>query len=238
MGAMTAAASPSPRPSASIVIACVALTLSGIAVGILIGRSLGPATPVVRAEDGAAPQVDLGLVLGELRKIEDLLARRTPLSSGHAEQAGDTRAPATPVDTYADRLDAEINRLKSELDSVWEQRGPTTPVASRWKAPGYLSLDAMFAFVVAGMKVPEGETGDTADQVHLIAGDEVVEALIREHVLWTQNDVFDRYGTPSQVRDSGTSGIEYLYSRHLDANRIVEIGFQVKDGMVMTVWAQ
>jgi len=210
--------------------------LSGIAVGILIGRSLGLPTPVAGTGDAASPEVDLGPVLGELRKIEDLLAR-TPRSGEGREQPSEPPTRAT-IDSYADRLDAEINRLKSELDSVGEQRGATAPVASRWKAPGYLSLDAMFAFVVAGMKVPEGETGDTADQVHLVAGDEVVEALIREHVLWTRNDVFDRYGTPSQVRDSGTSGISYLYSRHLDANRIVEIVFQVKDGMVMTVWAE
>jgi len=157
MGSMTAPSSPSPRPSASVVVACVALALSGIAIGILIGRSSALPVPVAHADDSPAGQVDFGPVLGELRQIKEVLLSQ----SSRSETTIEARAPAGSVDQYADRLDAEINRLKSELDRVEEQRGGPSSAASRWKGPGYSSLDAMFALVVAGMKVPEDATPDS-----------------------------------------------------------------------------
>jgi len=70
-----------------------------------------------------------------------------------------------------------------------------------------------------------------------VIGDEVSEELNRAHIFWLRNEVFERYGAPSRLEAPDT-GIQYFYSRHFGSDRMIEIAFNVKDGMVTYVWAQ
>jgi len=221
MSYMASPATPA-RASGTTVIACVALTLSGIAVGILIGRTLGPTTPVAHAEDGIAPQVDFGPMLDELRKIEDLLARTTTSNGSPPSPAVETRAPASATNTEFD-LDAEIEQLKREVAGSKRPPGVKTVVDYSWKGPGFTSLDELFQRLEQDRQ-PGGDWISAA-----------VAEMNKAHLGWTRDDLFERYGPPTSM-GAGEHGLSISYAREKKPGILESMLFVCADGLVTGVW--
>jgi hypothetical protein len=210
--------------SPSTLIACAALLVSGCAIGLLLGRWTGSTTAAEHSppEAQAQPQ-DLKPILEDIRRAVEALPqaireRRDPQpASGGAREA----MPASP-DTFAE-LTAAVQRLNTLLDRGAINAGGGRPGAAPWKGAGYPSLESMWQRIdVLHQGDPQSVTGSVNSE------------LIRLHLAWTREDVFERYGAPTAVYP-GERGIGVVYKRDAKPSEPSTIQFMINEGLVVYV---
>ena len=213
------------RVSATTVIACVALALSGCAVGILLGRWTATPAPVSEhTVETAAPQADLRPAMAEIQRTSETILQAIQ-ARGSARQV--TSSPAESpgvIPDNIDRLTAAIETLNTLLQGNGARVAGRTSSIEKWRGPGYASLDALW------------------QRVHQIArgGDdnwsEKFDSEMRQaHLAWTRDDLFERYGAPT-VLNAKDRGLELSYQRRHDEESIESIVFLVADDLVVYVY--
>lgn len=212
-----------PRASGTTVIACLALLLSGIAVGILIGRWAESQPPMdVHAGGSATVPVDLSPVLAELRQLNETMSRsRTGDVPPSQENQG--RQVVATGGSASDRLVAAIEKLTESLESGKGRSLTGKSSDSRRQAPGYGSLDEMWQRII--QQVRSSASG---------AKEEMGRELTKAHLLWTPDDLVDRYGPPASVAGS-ESGLCLIYGAELEPGKPINVYFDVHAGVVTSV---
>lgn len=197
------------KPASPSWFAALALLCGGAAFGVLAGRwsaSPGGESPSLPS---AAPESIAGV--DDLRRsIDDLaralrerpsaLAPRAPSADG----AADSRLPALADGPGLERLTSAVERL-NELLRASPARSGAAPAPSRSGAgamigPGFASLDAMRASIDAIRRAHPDDIDSYASR-----------EFSRAHVLWTREDVIDRYGLPLRVEPNGDHQVNLIY---------------------------
>jgi hypothetical protein len=116
-----------------------------------------------------------------------------------------------------------IEKLTESLESGRGRSLATRPSDSRGKAPGYASLDVMWERVLQLLR-----SGAPS------ARDELTKELTRVHMLWTPDDVVERYGPPGSVA-GGEAGICLVFGNELEPGKPVAVYFDIHAGVVTSV---
>ncbi|HEV8113694.1 MAG TPA: hypothetical protein VGR31_13040 [Planctomycetota bacterium] len=214
------------RASSATVIGSAALVLVGCAAGIFLGRWI--AVPSVEHETQAPP--DSSAEIAELRRsiAEELQSLRQQLQVERVEpKEPGTREPAVAGRGDLDRLTAAVDRLNAILESNQPRAEPVA--RSRFiynqagKGLGYASIDAMWLRIQD--KVVDADPAARA-------------ALDRElsiaHMLWSRDEVLNRYGGPSRLEGTPAKGVRLFYDSM--ATPGTSIGFETTDGLVVSVF--
>jgi hypothetical protein len=205
-----------------MVVACLALALSGIAVGVLIGRWTA-ATPL---QASAAPEVrvDLTPILDELRRINPSTLAPTHQTSDASIPAPANREPARQNAEDSDRLAAAIEKLNGLLERSGSISDLGSTALEKWKGPGFQTLDEMFQRVVQ-IRDATGNGGWISQALN-----EMRDA----HFGWTRQNLLERYGKPSSML-SGDRGLAINYAHERRPGVVDTIGFNCTDGLVADV---
>lgn len=192
------------------------MALAGMGVGVAFALRQDPPPPAVASpEHGSA---ELAAIERRLERIEAALGRlavRAPddeLQAPRTSPAGARRPATTPVD------DASRPLAQSEIDQV---------LAALQRTEDALRRELQLTREVVGDEAVRGDTleriRDEPRPIDWYAWDEILELwnedpdLARKEVkLLTDEEVLDRFGTPTDVW-SNTNGITWQYARDLDA---------------------
>lgn len=225
MRRLTTSNSAPARFSATTVIACVALALSGVAVGLMLGR--WTAAPAQTSEhEGAAisPQTDLTPVLAQVQRSTDtvLQALRDGRDPGAPRES--SRESAVTSADGLQRLTTAVEKLNGLLERNALGAGRYPAAADVSKGPGYPSLDALWQKIdsMAASADPDLQS-------------KVNSELTRAHLSWMNEDLIQRYGACSQVL--GSKPITVTYKRPLEAGRPNSVSFTLTDGVILRVSA-
>jgi hypothetical protein len=188
-----------------------ALLVAGGAIGVLAGR-WSAMTGSARDAVAAAPEpATAGSGIDDLRRSIDDLARalrERPLSSPSASNSLDVapteRQPALSDTAGLDRLASAVERL-DELLRASPSRAGAGPAEARGSGgasigPGYPSIAAMRASVEAIRRAHPDDIDSYASR-----------EFSRAHVLWTREDVIQRYGLPLRVEPNGDHSVNLVY---------------------------
>jgi hypothetical protein len=213
------------RFSATTVIACVALVLSGCAVGILLGRwTASPSTVTERTVEAASAESDIQPALANLQRTADAILQ-TIRAGGNAPRSGSSeRESAAQLSDNPDRLTAAIETLNALLQSNGGHLGGRSAAVERWKGPGYASLNSMWT------RVHEIARGNDPDW-----GEKFDSEMRQAHLAWTREDLFERYGAPT-ILNAKDRGLELGYERKLEEDAIESIVFLVADDLVVYIY--
>jgi hypothetical protein len=233
MGSMTATPPSSSRPPAPHAVAIAALTIAALAIGFFIGRSTTGTTPVSdRFESSASSSLDFGPVVAELHQINEALRQRSASVDPSSQRDPAVPGSAEPRVDPSEQLVAVIDKLNRTLESRSAVDSAAHADDSRWKGPGYPSLDTMWDHILEQVR-----QAHTPGDEGVNARDAVVSDLCRAHFLWARGDVPNRYGTPDFT--SGESGgLNFYYFKKLKADDTASIIFKIQNGIVTTVDVQ
>jgi hypothetical protein len=201
---------PPSRPTSWL--AAIALLLAGAVVGVFAGRWSASSGTISRdaistTHDSASDTVGLE----DLRhSIDDLsrALRERPISLApptvRSDSASPDRQPALPDLTAFDRLASAVERL-DELLRAGPSRSGSSLAASKPNfgtklGPGYPSLASMRTVI-------DAIRGAHPDDVDTYANKE----FSRAHVLWTREEVIERYGLPMKTDTNGDRGLSLVY---------------------------
>jgi hypothetical protein len=215
------------RLSATTVIACLALALSGCAVGILLGRwTTSPAPASEHSVEAAAPQPDMRPLLEEIKRAIETLpqAMRERHDPDPASATG--RESATTSSETLDRMTVAVERLNDLLARGAVGSGVGSTPTDVVKGPGYPSLEAVWQTVDSGL-VPTDP--DSMSKVNT--------ELTRAHLLWRNEDLIQRYGASSGVGQKG-SAIQLVYTRPQTPDHPHDVMFELSFGVVVRVGAR
>jgi hypothetical protein len=209
--------------SSTTVIASAALVLSGCAVGILLGRWTASQPQVASASATGAGPAELAPLLAEMRKLNETLQLQRE-TRGPVPTATPIREDASSHSDRSGELAAAINRLNDVLERTGDRGGGVRASIQKLKGEGYPSLDAMFQRVEALLTAGQNPSND------LLSSE-----MKQLHRLWTREDLFEHYGSPTQM--SGTGGVlTVIYSRPKEPEGQEVVGFQTMDDLVTSIW--
>jgi hypothetical protein len=211
------------RFSATTVIACVALALSGCAVGILLGRWTASQSQGERENAAVVTPTDLTPIVAEIKHSTEALLqvlRARPTSSTTTEGA---REPVSAEPGSSGDLAAAIQRLNAVLERGPVNVGGTRPGPASWKGNGYPSLDAMWQRIDV---LHQSDSNDMTRPVTL--------ELTRLHLAWTREDVFDRYGAPTGLHPEERT-LNLIYQRAAKPGEPSSVQFWTNDNLVVGV---
>ena len=199
------------RSTATTVIASVALVLSGCVMGWLVAR--WSATPPIAdhvSAESATQSADITPALIDIRRaIEGLYpalhaGASTPLStSSSADLVAPAREPIASDAHGLDRLTSAVERLTELLQNgagSGESRGSASVGSETWRGPGFPSL-AMLHQRLEAMRQDDVKAWIQSGGIE----------LSRVHILWSRENVLDRYGTPSRTQASGQTHEVWLF---------------------------
>jgi hypothetical protein len=196
------------------------MLLGGVA-GVLIGRWTAEASTVTVAQqpDPSAAIADLRRAMDEgFSGLRDQI-QRASRDRGSREQVNQSAGDL-------DRLTVAVEKLNGLLEAkgVWpapagrRRSGGSEP----WQGPGYPSIDGMWLRV--------REVADNPDPKDLI---ELNKEFLSAHLLWSRQDVIDRYGPPSRV-EGLNMGLRLFYDSTAMPGWV--IGFITSDGVVTSAY--
>lgn len=201
--------------STTSVIATGWLVLAGAALGFFVGRWTTGSPQDPTAPPSAPANQDLAPILAELRKLNETLSIQSH-GSDPASTPGPNREPATPRSDTTDRFEAAVERLDQILKGAESRLGRGQATIEGLKGEGYPSLDAMF---------------QRAESLKETFGDE----LRARHILWSVEDVVERYGKPSTI-NSPNNCVYLLYTRRDVSGGDEEVTFTIAGGLVVAGW--
>ena len=212
------------RFSATTVIACVALALSGCAVGILLGRWTAPSSLASdHSVEAAAPQPDMRPILQEIRHALERPLEGTRDGHESPPASPSVRETVVPPPEAFERLTAAVERLSRLLERGGTHVARGTSAQEAWKGRGYPSLDAMWQRIDALHGAdPRDRTGP------------VNKELTDNHLAWIREDVFERYGAPTAVYP-GERGMGVIYKRDAKPEDPSTIQFLINEGLVVYI---
>jgi len=212
------------RFSATTMVACIALLLSGCAIGLVLGRwSNGPTTTAHSLPEAQTQPQDLKPILEDIRRALErpLQAAREPHDS--IPSSASAREAVVPAPDVLERLTAAVERLSGLLEKGGGNIAGGKTARDAWKGPGYPSLEAMWQRIDALHGTdPKDATGP------------VDRELVSSHLAWTREDVFDRYGAPSAVYP-GEHWISLVYQRVAKADEPSLVSFVTYESLVTHV---
>jgi hypothetical protein len=206
-----------------MVVACLALALSGLAVGILIGRNLAPSAPAAKPDEAVA-SIDLDPIVKELRQINESVQRLTRVGPAPVDSAAAT-GTSKPI-SETSQLVAATPEPQRSIDGRRDGAASLRSEPSRWKGAGYPSIDAMFERITELVKA----AGNSASDARTV----VYRELCRAHFLWTRDDVLDRYGVPDYTQPEA-NGINLIYIRTIEQNDKGAVVFKFQGALVAAV---
>jgi hypothetical protein len=159
----------------------LAAATAGLAVGWYLRGSSGAEQVLARPTEAQAAD---GVKREEIASLKrELLARLDELARVRA-----TNSPAA-ADGQVIELGRRIDDLDARIALLGSSAGKPArgPAWATTRGPGSGSIDSMRERIAAWTKA--GEYASQAD------------ALVREHQLWTMEDVLQAYGTPARVLD-------------------------------------
>lgn len=166
---------------------------------------------------GQSPQLEA--ILSELRKLSgdlELAAGRSLRSGAPAVMPSNGSSRRTPADEGEPTV-SELTELLARCTTLLErvERGTAR---SRLQE---LQLD------------PPNTSRDAL--VQFDRSDDATQAFTRDHILWTYQQVLDKYGKPDQVY-SGEQGVGWYYEVNHTSGGLVGITFQFMDGLLVGVY--
>jgi hypothetical protein len=214
------------------ILAPIAILIAGVALGVAADRWLATSP---RPSEAAAAHDDSGrdvaAALTDLRRAID------SLPASVREQVRDELSSATkrePVDTS----ESDVTRLTRAVEQLNEVLGKTgggvganqlraKGALESWQGPGYASLEAMQR-KLEGLCRDKGD--DWADFV-----DSFESELTKAHLLWTREDVVDRYGAPDSIDTASGLGLAYNQHSFKIPRRNCWFEFRTQDGLITKV---
>jgi hypothetical protein len=199
-----------------------ALVVVALIAGLALGFVAGRATVAVAAAPVEPLAAETGGVENTLREVRSELAAlrdglRAPTSG--SERAGAAPpSPRGPVD--------ELERRIAQLET--QRAEPATPARTTTvTARGFPTLEHLWSALDAGSVVPVSVQGRAPS---------LSDALAREHLLWTVEQVVATYGVPTSVHDG--DGLTLVYRREgAKPGSVEQLQFRVADGRVYHVIA-
>jgi hypothetical protein len=213
------------RSSATAVIASAALVLSGCAVGLLLGRWTSTPVAVERTlPEIQAQQQDLMPVLENIQRTCEALLQVVRERGAVPQPAPSSREAAVPHPEPLDRLATAVERLNELLHETGGHMGIRSTAVEKWKGPGFPSLYAVWQRVKA---ISEANGPDWSVKL--------TTELTRTHLVWTREDLFERYGSPT-VLGASERGLDLTYEREVEPGKTESIVFQTADDLVTYVY--
>jgi hypothetical protein len=214
---------PSPTParfSATTVIACVALLVSGCAMGLLLGRwTSGPTTPDHSLPEAQAQPQDLKPILEDIRRGIGTLAQVMRDSPARSEALAASREPAAANPEALDRLTAAVEKLNGLLERGAIAAGANRVSSDIPKGSGYPSLSALW------QKIDSIHSPDDPDWQS-----KAETEVTRAHLMWTIEELVARYGASSSISTSG-SLLSFVFQRPMEAERANSVIFRTGNGV-------
>jgi hypothetical protein len=202
--------SPPHRPASWL--AAIALVLAGAVVGAFAGRWSASSGATGRdsiavTRDSASDTAGLEDLRHSIDDLSRALRERpTQLAAPtiHSNSVPPDRQPALPDLTAFDRLGSAVERLDELLRAGPSHSGSTLaapkPSFGAKSGPGYPSLASMRTVI------------DTIRSAHPDDIDSYANReFSRAHVLWTREDVIERYGLPMKTDANGDQGLNLIY---------------------------
>ena len=210
------------RFSATTVIACVALALSGCAVGILLGRWTAAPSPVSEHNiEMPALQADIANALNGFQASAEGVLQAIRAREAAPQSAPGQRESAAPSPENLDRLTAAIERLDALIQANSRHVGGGSPAVEKSKGPGFPSLEALWQRVHEIMQTDDPKRLDT-----------LVTEMCRVHLAWTREDLFQRYGAP-QALSGKDRDFDLTYKRGGGEQAMEAFTFKVADDVVV-----
>jgi hypothetical protein len=212
------------RFSATTMVACIALLVSGCAIGLVLGRwTTGAATADHSLPDAETPLQELKPILEDIRRALERPVQAAREQHESIPSGASAREAVVPAPEVLERLTAAVERLSGLLEKGGSNIAGGRAARGAWKAPGYPSLEAMWQRIDALHGTdPKDATGP------------VDRELVSSHLAWTREDVFDRYGAPSAVYP-GEHWISLVYQRVAKADEPSVVSFLTYESLVTHV---
>jgi hypothetical protein len=215
------------RISATTLIACVALALSGVAVGLVLGRwTAATIQPDERDSAAVSAQTDLAPVLIQVQRSTDAVLQALREGRDLEAPREPSRESATARADVLQRLTTAVEKLNGILERGGVNAGRSQASTEVTKGPGYPSLDALW------QKIDSMAAGEDPDK-----WSEINTEMTRAHLLWTNEDLVQRYGVSSSV-STGNSIILTYQRWSVDSGRPRDLCFMLNDGLILKVFAQ
>jgi hypothetical protein len=212
------------RFSATTVIACVALLVSGCAIGLMLGRwTSGPTTAEHSLPETQAQPQDLKPILEDIRRALERPPQAAREQHESISPSASAREAVVPTPEVFERLTVAVERLSGLLEKGGSNIAGGRAATESWKGPGYASLEDMW------QRIDVLHGTDLKDMTG-----PVDKELLANHLLWTREDLFDRYGAPSTVYP-GESWISLAYSRVAKGEEPAIVQFVTREGLVTQV---
>jgi len=209
------------RPTGTTVIACVALVLASCALGVVLGRWSNPPTAAspTPVEVQTQPQ-DLRPLIEEMKQEHETLLQVLRERSGASNPSSTQRESLAQPSDATERLAAAVERLNALLERPGTRLGGFSPALERWKGPGFPSLDALFERMeaISGAGDPEWPQKVSAE-------------LLRAHLAWTREDIFERYGAPTSL-SAGDHGMSLIFTRSVQPDARESVTFVTSEGLI------
>ena len=196
-------------------------SLAGFGLANLVSPPAAAPVPVglssSDAGGGQSPQLEA--ILTELRKLSgelEFAGSRSLRSGGPAvtpSDASSRRTPAGEGEPTASEMTELLARCTTLLERV-ERSTTRSRLQELELEPAGTSRDALVQFDRSG---------------------DATAAFRRDHILWTYQQVLDKYGKPDQVY-SGEQGVGWYYEVNHTSGGLVGITFQFMDGLLVGVY--
>jgi hypothetical protein len=209
----------------TIVLAAVAIALAGVVVGFLLDRCVAPLNEPDRPPiDRAAQGQDLTPVLSSLqRAVEELTSALHSRAPSEAETQS-SRAPVVSSAQELDRLTAVVEKLNELLAAGAGHTAAGRAVADAWKGTGVASRQALAQRINSAVA---SNPDDFENQI--------IKEMTTAHFGWTIQDVFERYGAPTELMpEPGYLDLSYRLSD--DPANPSTLGFRCVEGLITFVW--
>jgi hypothetical protein len=211
--------------SPGTVITCAALLLSGIVVGILIGRWTASPASVGAHSEVVPTQVDQSLVLAAIQDLKQTLSRPTREADGRSLAGAATDESTAINSSQIDRLIASVDKLSELIEQRSKSMDKLRADKTVWEGQGFPSVSAVLDRIHTARRSNDPQWRQ-----------KVYGELSDAHSLWTRDEVLERYGKPTSLAGN-PGGVMLVYSRDSGDGQEEMVMFLVSDGYVTSVRA-